>query len=348
MPRHNDLAGLAAVLLEWFDSDARDLPWRTPKGVSRDPYRVWLSEVMLQQTTVPHAIPYFHAFTARWPTIDDLAAANDQDVMSAWAGLGYYARARNLLKCARTVSAAAGFPATRAGLERLPGIGPYTAGAIAAIAFGEQVAAVDGNVERVIARLLAMTGDWASQKRQIAEYVQSNVPADRPGDFAEALMDLGATVCTPKRPNCSSCCLRAMCVAAAEGAPDRYPIKPKKPAQPLRYGIAYVLTDGPRVLLEQRPDSGLLGGMLGLPVSEWTVTWPPPPAPPATTAWREAGEVRHVFTHFHLRLSVMHAEARLATDRGEWMHVSAANGLPTVFAKALRMALAPPIPAKKH
>ncbi|HRX75313.1 MAG TPA: A/G-specific adenine glycosylase, partial [Hyphomonas sp.] len=236
MPKHGDLNRLPVALLAWFDRHGRDLPWRTAKGVRRDPYRVWLAEIMLQQTTIPHGTPYFLTFTERWPTVEALAAAKDEAVMTAWAGLGYYARARNLLKCAREIAARGSWPETAAELKKLPGIGPYTAGAIAAIAFDRREAAVDGNVDRVFARLLALKGEWALEKKRLHAEVERLVPADRPGDFAEALMDLGATVCTPMRPNCLICPISEFCRAKAEGNAERYPIKPAKAAKPIRRG----------------------------------------------------------------------------------------------------------------
>ncbi len=332
------LAGMVPDLLAWFDRSARILPWRTEPGVRRDPYRVWLSEIMLQQTTVPHAAPYFAAFTTRWPTVEALAAARDEDVMQAWAGLGYYARARNLLKCAREVAARGGFPETEPGLRTLPGIGPYTAGAIAALAFGERTPAVDGNAARVFARLLALKEDWAAGKKRIGLLARELVPADWPGAFAEALMDLGATVCTPKKPNCAICPLTEHCTALAEGAPERYPIKPEKAARPVRYGTAYVLRRPGWVWLLRRPPSGLLGGMLALPSSEWNET-KQAAAPPLDARWREVGEVRHVFTHFSLKLDVLVAETHEADlPEGFWTPEDEITGLPTVFAKAAALA----------
>jgi A/G-specific adenine glycosylase len=246
------LAAIVPDLLRWFDRARRDLPWRTPPGTPRDPYRVWLSEIMLQQTTVPHAAPYFERFTARWPTVQKLAAAKDDEVMQAWAGLGYYARARNLLKCAREVSARGGFPATEAELRTLPGIGPYTAGAIAALAFGEPAPAIDGNAERVFARLLATSEPWPVAKKLIGALARELVPANRPGDFAEALMDLGATICLPRSPNCAACPLVRHCAANSESAPERYPVKPVKEARPVRHGTAYVLRRAGHVWLVRR------------------------------------------------------------------------------------------------
>ena len=332
------LAGMVPKLLAWFDRSARTLPWRTPRGVRRDPYRVWLSEIMLQQTTVPHAAPYFAAFTERWPTVGALAAAKDEDVMQAWAGLGYYARARNLLKCAREVSNRGGFPVTEAELLTLPGVGPYTAGAIAALAFGERTPAVDGNAERVFARLLAMKEDWAGAKKRIGAIARTLVPADRPGDFAEALMDLGATICTPKKPNCAVCPIAEDCAARAEGSPERYPVKPEKVARPVRYGTAYVLRRAGQVWLVRRPPSGLLGGMLALPSSDWSEA-PEIAEPPVSARWKNQGEVRHVFTHFSLKLDVLVADARRQRlPEGFWAAETELMGLPTVFAKAAALA----------
>jgi A/G-specific adenine glycosylase len=332
------LAPVVPKLLAWFDRSARTLPWRTRRGVKRDPYKVWLSEIMLQQTTVPHAAPYFAAFTERWPTVGALAAAKDEDVMQAWAGLGYYARARNLLKCAREVAARGGFPATEAELRTLPGIGPYTAGAIAALAFGERAPAVDGNAERVFARLLAMKDDWAAAKKRIGVIAREMVPADRPGDFAEALMDLGATVCTPKTPNCAICPITENCAARAEGDPERYPVKPDKAVRPVRFGTAYVLRRKGQVWLVRRPPSGLLGGMLALPSSEWRET-PESAEAPLPAPWQSLGEVRHVFTHFSLKLDVLAADAQGETlPEGFWAEEAELAGLPTVFAKAAALA----------
>ena len=341
VPKHGDLNRLPVALLAWFDRHGRDLPWRTAKGVRRDPYRVWLAEIMLQQTTIPHGTPYFLAFTERWPTVEALAAAKDEAVMTAWAGLGYYARARNLLKCAREIAARGSWPETAAELKTLPGIGPYTAGAIAAIAFDRREAAVDGNVDRVFARLLALKGDWAVEKKRLHAEVERLVPADRPGDFAEALMDLGATVCTPMRPNCLICPISEFCRAKAEGNPERYPIKPAKAAKPIRRGAVFIAVHGGDVLLERRPDKGLLGGMLGLPTSDWIEGERGDPVPPFKAGWEEIGEVRHVFTHFDLRLSVMRADLsrRPAKVEGVWVQLDEVEGLPSVFAKAYRLAM---------
>ena len=334
-------AELSTRLLDWYAGAARDLPWRIgptdrANGVTADPYRVWLAEIMLQQTTVPHATRYYLAFTQRWPKVTDLAAASDADVMAAWAGLGYYARARNLLKCARTVAERGAWPDTVDGLRDLPGIGPYTAGAVAALAFGRRAAAVDGNVDRVFARLMALTGEWKAEKAVIKTTVEALVPEGRPAEFAEALMDLGATVCTPKSPNCLICPLREMCTASAEGDSARYPIKPKKKAVPTRYGHLYIAVDaGGGILTERRPASGLLGGMLGLPTSDWTEGNRPDPDFPLEADWKQTGELRHVFTHFALELVVWRAD--VVETRGWMARDEVADGLPSVFAKGVRV-----------
>ena len=338
------LGALPARILAWYDRHARDLPWRVSPagraaGIRPDPYRIWLSEIMLQQTTIPHGTRYFHEFLRRWPDVGALANSRDEAVMAAWAGLGYYARARNLLKCAREVVALGGFPETEAQLVKLPGIGPYTAGAIAAIAFGQQAAAVDGNVDRVFARLLALKGDWPAEKKVIAKAVRALVPEERPGEFAEALMDLGATVCTPTRPNCLVCPLSDLCKARAEGAAERYPLKPAKGAVRGRQGCAYVLVDGSEVLLVRRPDKGLLGGMLALPSTDWPKTGIPEEAPPAEAKWEQVGDVRHVFTHFALTLRVKRATLNGKRPDGVWTPIRDVEGLPTVFAKAFRLAM---------
>ena len=295
------------MLLQWYDRHARDLPWRVPPGSARrpDPYRIWLSEVMLQQTTVAAVKAYFHAFTTRWPRVADLAAAEDADVMAAWAGLGYYARARNLLKCARIVAGQGGFPTTRAGLQNLPGVGPYTSAAIAAIAFDAPEAVVDGNVERVMARLFDEHTPLPAAKPLLTAHAACLTPRMRPGDYAQAVMDLGATICTPRNPACGICPLRAPCAARAAGTATALPRKTRAAAKPVRLGLAYLgrRSDG-AWLMQRRPPSGLLGGMLGWPGSDWAEA-APPETPPLKAAWRTIpGEVRHTFTHFHLRLAL--------------------------------------------
>ena len=321
----------AKALLCWYVVDKRRLPWRAESGVRPDPYRVWLSEIMLQQTTVAAVKPYFESFTRRWPTVEALATAEDGEVMSAWAGLGYYARARNLLACARMVAERGGaFPDMEEGLRKLPGIGPYTAAAIAAIAFGRRAVVVDGNVERVISRLHALPEPLPRARPRIRELADAMTPAEGAGDFAQAMMDLGATICTPRNPACRLCPVRSWCKAHAQGAPERYPVKAPKAVRPHRHGLAYWLEHDGDVLLVRRPAKGLLGGMLGLPE-----------VPPAETGWEEAGAVAHVFTHFSLTVTLTCAR----TDRrleGIW-HPAATlleAGLPTLFAKLAARGLA--------
>ncbi|MFN3669884.1 MAG: A/G-specific adenine glycosylase [Brevundimonas sp.] len=335
-----DVSDLRAALLDWYDVHGRTLAWRAAPGTAApDPYRVWLSEVMLQQTTTAHATPYFQAFTARWPTVRDLAAAADSDVMAAWAGLGYYARARNLLACARAVAGEHGgvFPDTEAALLALPGVGAYTAAAVAAIAFDRPANVVDGNVERVMARLFAVETPLPAAKPELRRLAGSLVAEHRPGDWAQALMDLGATVCRPGKPLCMLCPLTSWCAGYKSGAPERYPLKTRKADRPHRTGAAWVLRDaGGRVALVRRPDRGLLGGMTGLPTSDWSGT-PGPATPPVAADWRDAGSVEHVFTHFSLTLTV-----RTATGEGDFLWTDpdeALAGLPTVFRKALERAL---------
>ncbi|WP_347311983.1 A/G-specific adenine glycosylase [Defluviimonas sp. SAOS-178_SWC] len=307
---------IGPALLDWYDRYARVLPWRVGPderraGVRPDPYRVWLSEIMLQQTTVAAVRDYFRRFTERWPDVRALAAAEDGEVMAEWAGLGYYARARNLLKCARAVVADHGgrFPDGREGLLALPGVGPYTAAAIAAIAHGEPATVVDGNVERVVARLFAVETELPAAKPELTALAARLTPAGRPGDHAQAMMDLGATICTPRNPACGLCPLRPTCKAVRQGIAVDLPRKAPKKVKPVRHGIAYVgrRADG-AVLLERRPERGLLGGMLGWPGTAWAVE-PPAHTPPADADWQSVpGDVRHTFTHFHLILSVMTAE----------------------------------------
>lgn len=340
-----DIVFVRSRLLAWYDAHVRSLPWRATAGAARtEPYRVWLSEVMLQQTTVPHATPYFHAFTMRWPRVEDLAAAEDAEVMAAWAGLGYYARARNLLACARAVAGRHGgvFPDTEAGLLALPGVGAYTAAAVAAIAFDRAANVVDGNVERVMARLFAVDAPVPAARPELRRLAGLFVTDERPGDWAQALMDLGATVCRPKSPDCAICPVSDQCRGLATGEPTRFPVKAKKADRPRRRGRAYVLFDRDgRVAVQTRPGKGLLGGMLGLPTSDWTAE-EPSGQPPVRADWRTAGAVEHVFTHFSLTLTVLVAQVQSADDAWRWMAPEAARAaLPTVFAKALDRAAAP-------
>jgi len=342
---------LRRALLTWYDAHARALPWRIGPaerraGVRPDPYRVWLSEIMLQQTTTPHAAPYFLAFTARWPTVGDLAAEEDGEVMSAWAGLGYYARARNLLACARAVASehVALFPDTEEGLRALPGVGAYTAAAVAAIAFDRPANVVDGNVERVTSRLFAVETPLPKAKPELNRLAGTLLGEDRPGDWAQALMDLGATVCMPKTPLCDRCPISHFCAAFARGDQASFPRKTKKADRPRRYGIAYVLTRGSEVALVRRPPKGLLGGMLALPTSDWTSApksvSEAVAAAPAEGDWRQVGEIEHVFTHFALTLQVFRAESGSGLNSVIWTPVEQASaGLPSVFLKALRAGL---------
>jgi A/G-specific adenine glycosylase len=339
---------LRAQLLAWYDAGARDLPWRVRPaahavGVRADPYRVWLSEVMLQQTTVPHATPYFLKFTARWPTVTDLASEADGEVMAAWAGLGYYARARNLLACARAVAREHGgvFPDTEEGLRSLPGLGPYTAAAVAAIAFDRPGNVVDGNVERVMARLFAVEQPLPDAKPELKRLAAALVRAQRPGDWAQALMDLGATLCRPKAPICDRCPIAGDCAALATGAPETFPRRTAKAERPHRYGVAYVLTRGDEVALVRRPPKGLLGGMLALPTSDWrSARWSDTEAldaAPAEASWHGVGEVEHGFTHFTLTLQLLRAEGE--ADDVIWTPRRGLDALPSVFLKAARAGL---------
>ncbi|HRO15101.1 MAG TPA: A/G-specific adenine glycosylase [Paracoccus sp. (in: a-proteobacteria)] len=312
-------AEAAPRLLAWYDRHARGLPWRVPpalgrQGVRADPYRVWLSEIMLQQTTVAAVRPYFERFTALWPTVESLAAADDGAVMAEWAGLGYYARARNLVACARAVAARGGFPDSREELARLPGIGPYTSAAIAAIAFDRAETVVDGNVERVVARLFAVETPLPAAKRELAALAATLTPAQRPGDFAQAMMDLGATLCTPRNPACVICPLTGICAARAAGIAADLPRRAPKAARPVRQGVVWVAANDRAVLVERRPARGLLGGTLAFPTTGWDGTDLPPPC---DTDWRQAGKVRHVFTHFELHLAVLCGLLPAEVTRGE-------------------------------
>jgi A/G-specific adenine glycosylase len=337
--------GLSTTLLHWYDAHARVLPWRALRGVVADPYKVWLSEIMLQQTTVAAVKDYFLKFIARWPTVRDLAKAETEDVMRAWAGLGYYARARNLHACAKHVAfeLAGVFPQTIPALLELPGVGPYTAGAIAAIAFDQPYAAVDGNVERVLSRLYAIETPLPDSKPTIREAAQALVPQQRAGDFAQAMMDLGATLCTPKSPACVLCPWMAHCKARSLGIAETLPRKQPKQAVPTRKGYAYLaLSRDGSVLLRQRPDKGLLGGMMEVPGSEWKSTLPRDfeDAAPFTAPWRKLpGIVEHTFTHFHLQVTVVKAEGASTTLDAPFKWVSSdqvdGEALPTVMRKIL-------------
>jgi A/G-specific adenine glycosylase len=341
MPDHTPLS---AQILDWYDRHARVMPWRiSPQdraaGVRPDPYRVWLSEVMLQQTTVAAVTDYFRRFTARWPTVTALAAAEDAQVMGEWAGLGYYARARNLLKCARAVVADHGgvFPASREGLLTLPGIGPYTASAIAAIAHDAAATVVDGNVERVMARMFLVETPLPAAKPILTAHATGLTPAQRPGDYAQAVMDLGATICTPRNPACGICPWSQACIARQAGVQADLPRKVPKADKPLRRGTLWLGHRDGAWLLERRADRGLLGGMLGWPGDSWDGAGGPAPA---LADWSELGEVRHTFTHFHLVLSVLTARIDGPVTRGEWQTHSDFRpaDLPTVMRKAFDLA----------
>lgn len=343
-------ASISDNLLAWYDRNARDLPWRNPPGRALPddpawPYRVWLSEVMLQQTTVAAVKPYFAKFVETWPDVAALAAASDDDVMAAWAGLGYYSRARNLLKCARAVAAEGGFPATEAELRKLPGLGDYTAAAVAAIAFGRRAVVVDANVERVVARLFAIDEPLPGARRAIRAAADSITPTARSGDFAQALMDLGSHVCTSRAPRCLICPLAADCAGHLQGAPDQLPVKPPKKVVPQRTGTAFWITRarGKEVWLVTRPAQGMLGGMRALPDDGWSAQADGSGKPPLAGDWQRLGAVRHGFTHAHLTLEVRSLDT-LSRPRGEgqWWPVEKIGeaGLATLFAKAAALALA--------
>ena len=332
-----------AALLGWYDRHRRDLPWRAQPGQRPDPYHVWLSEIMLQQTVVETVKPYFAKFLAQWPDVRALAAAEDQAVLAAWAGLGYYARARNLIACARAVAARPGaaFPETEPGLRELPGIGAYTAAAIAAIAFNQPSVVIDGNIERVITRLAMIETPLPKAKPEIAETLRPLVPVERPGDFAQALMDLGAGICRPRNPDCLLCPLRPDCRAQAAGRATAFPVKPVKSARPVKSGTAYLVSDpAGRILLGTRGAKGLLAGMAEVPNSGWGIR-PPPEAPPVSANWtRLNAPVVHVFTHFELRLTI--ARARLSHAAApppglRWVEPAnlVQEALPTLFRKVI-------------
>jgi len=328
-------------LLAWYDRHARALPWRSPPGAPPpEPYRVWLSEVMLQQTTTAMAAPYFAKFLERWPTVQLLAAAEDAEVMAAWAGLGYYSRARNLLAAARAVVARGGFPHKEAGLRELPGVGAYIAAAVAAIAFGRRAVVVDANVERVVSRLFAIKQPLPGARKPLREAADGITPVERAGDFAQAMMDLGATICTPRAPRCLMCPLAPGCLARAAGEPERYPVKPAKKAKPQRRGSAFWIERDNLVWLVRRPASGMLGGMRALPDDGWSARGDGTGR--LAGQWRDAGVVRHGFTHFDLELSVKASRDAPVEGEGEWWPIDRLDeaGLPTLFAKAAERALA--------
>ncbi|HXM00233.1 MAG TPA: A/G-specific adenine glycosylase [Rhizomicrobium sp.] len=341
----------AQSLIVWYDIHRRVLPWRAKAGARADPYRVWLSEIMLQQTTVVAVAAYYREFLQRWPTVRALAKAPLDDVLAAWAGLGYYARARNLHRAAKMVVDELGgrFPRTAEELRALPGVGAYTAGAIAAIAFDQPEAAVDANAERVLARIFAVEEPMPKAKARLRALGQSLVPRERAGDFAQALMDLGSAICTPKRPACPACPWFADCEARKRGIQELLPVKGEKAVRPMRRGAAFVARDPDgAVLLERRPENGLLGGMMQPPLGPWGENFPSPKKAmlqaPFRAVWKKrAGIVRHGFTHFELEIEVYVAEAtiRPKSKAAFWVaeHELGKSALPTVMRKILTHAL---------
>ena len=322
-------ANAADRLIQHYVDNFRQLPWRSPPGERPpEPYRVWLSEVMLQQTTVATVRPRFERFVARWPSVEALAAAPDEEILQEWAGLGYYARARNLIACARRVAAAGSFPTSRAGLQQLPGVGAYTSAAIAAIAFGKAAPAVDTNVERVIARLNGLS---SARREQIEALVLAIMPRERPGDFVQAMMDLGATVCRPRKPRCGECPLRQDCTAFASGDPERFPERRQRAARPHKQGVAYWIEREAKVWLVRRPSKGLLGGTAALPGSEWGAGEP--------ARLNAIATVRHVFTHFSLDLHVIPRSD--PEGEGWWQPLDDLDlaGLPTLYRRAAEAVL---------
>ena len=324
---------ISDLLLAWYDKHHRQLPWRISPidqalGVVADPYHVWLSEIMLQQTTVTAVKPYFDKFVTLWPTVENLADASSESVMQAWAGLGYYSRARNLKKCADLVASEYNgrFPQTEAELIKLPGIGPYTAAAIAAIAFNQAAAVVDGNIERVFTRLFEIKTPLPAAKSEIKVQVAKNVPSDRPGDFAQGLMDLGSSICTPKKPNCLLCPLQTPCQASTRGEQELYPVKLPKKTKPKRQGAAFVMIDeNGAIYLQKRPDTGLLADMSEVPTTDWNSNRDGETsvdAAPLSLDWQKSGSIKHVFTHFELTLLVYFAD--ISTQ--DMTNVKLANG----------------------
>ena len=340
---------MAEHLLAWYDRHRRRLPWRALPGKRANPYHVWLSEIMLQQTTVPTVGPYFEKFLMLWPRVQDLAAAPLDDVLTAWAGLGYYARARNLHKCAKAVAEtlAGRFPETEAALLDLPGIGPYTAAAIAAIAFDRRATILDGNVERVIARIFRVETPLPKAKPELRALADRLTPNERPGDYAQAIMDLGATICTPRKPKCSLCPWRPDCAAFKAGDAEDYPRRTAKAERPTRYGVAFWISDGNgSVALRRREEKGLLGGMMEIPSTDWRGSvWTAAEAKqqaPIEAKWREhPAKVRHVFTHFALELDLLVAQSPTRAKDFIWAPLDRLDefALPSVMRKVVNAAL---------
>ncbi len=349
MPPKRKKCDLGETLLAWYDIHRRTLPWRAPKGRRADPYKVWLSEIMLQQTTVQAVGTYYRKFLERWPTVQGLAEAQQDEVLAAWAGLGYYARARNLHAAARVVAHQMGgiFPGTAASLRALPGVGGYTAGAISAIAYDEKQAAMDANAERVIARVYAVKTPMPKAKTALHALCSALVP-DRAGDFAQALMDLGSAICTPKRPNCPQCPWTNNCKARKLGIQEQLPVKAPKMQRPMKRGAAFVVTDrAGAVLLVKRPDKGLLASMLEPPLGPWGEKFPASAAAtkqaPFAASWKKrAGHVRHGFTHFELEIEVYVAQvSKRPKTPGEWVPRDSLGkvALPTIMKKIVEHGL---------
>ncbi|MEO0619151.1 MAG: A/G-specific adenine glycosylase [Pseudomonadota bacterium] len=351
------LPPIAELLLSWYAGERRDLPWRAAPGELADPYRVWLSEIMLQQTTVKAVVPYFEKFCRLWPTVEALAAADREDVLTAWAGLGYYSRANNLHACAQIVAAEHGgqFPPDELDLRKLPGVGPYTAAAISAIAFARKATPVDGNIERVMARVFACEEPLPKAKPLLKAHAESVTPAMFAGDFAQAQMDLGATICTPRKPSCMMCPLKDHCRARALGIEAQLPRKLAKAAKPERSTLAFVAVreDG-YVLLRKREATGLLANMIEVPSTPWDETPVSRKAAlksaPVKAAWWDVpGSVTHTFTHFRLTVEVVRAVVPTSAsltlwaeqDRCRWVHRDAldAQALPSVMKKILARGL---------
>ncbi len=339
---------LQSKLLNWYDLHRRDLPWRARPGETKSAYHVWLSEIMLQQTTVATVIPYFHAFLKRWPQIEDLAEAELDEVLHAWQGLGYYARARNLHKCAKVIAREFGgrFPDNEPALLKLPGIGPYTAAAIAAIAFDQVASPVDGNIERVLARLNKVETPLPTAKKELKGLAATLTPGKRAGDFAQAMMDLGATICTPRKPSCVICPWHTECQGRIAGMAEMLPKKAPKKQRPTRYGVSFWLArDDGAVLLQKRPEKGLLGGLMEFPGTDWTVAKPSHDTAlavaPAQIEWLQLPDsVEHTFTHFHLSLQIYVGNCPQATG-GDWYAVEDFHtiALPTLMKKVARHAI---------
>lgn len=352
-PGQSEIVSRPVALLAWYDRHRRRLPWRAAPGETSDPYRVWLSEIMLQQTTVKAVGPYFEKFVARWPDVTALGNASQDDVLRMWAGLGYYSRARNLYACAVAVTCEHGgvFPDTEEGLRALPGIGPYTAAAIAAIAFDRHTMPVDGNIERVVSRLYAVEEELPQAKPLIQQLAATLLANSRAGDSAQALMDLGASICTPKKPACSLCPLNEDCTARAQGTQEAFPRKAPKKSGTLRRGAAFVVTRGDELLVRSRPEKGLLGGMTEVPGSDWragqedaTAKQQAPDLKGLSRWQRKVGVVTHVFTHFPLELVVYTAKAGARTRAPEgmrWVPIAtlAEEALPNVMRKVIAHAL---------